>query len=188
MTPKLVPSVVLPLMIAGLAGCASFPNPASPSKLSAEAVNSSANGVVVMSSGAPDSCASAGRYLNLYDAHSRAQVTTVPPIFMDFATQKSDFADHHGLVSAYALPAGDYYLTPVLANPMTRKVSSPEFAFHVTAGETAYLGEVFMIESCGLNNKYVVNDRYDRDVPLALAANAQLVARQPVKHLMQGSN
>ena len=61
----------------------------------------------------------------------------------------------------------------------------PTFDFEVKSGETVYVGELFMTESCHLAKRFVVNDEYDRDIKRAREENPSIAAGTPMKRLLQ---
>lgn len=170
-----------------LAACGSQPNAASVASIPSGAFASDRSGVVILSTGAPETCVSLVTFLKVFDAATRKQVDSVPLIPVDAYTNKSEFSTHHGQVSALALPAGEYYVSPWVANPYVTPVKTPAYAFKVNAGETVYIGELFMPRACGLSTTLQVNDRYERDLKLATEKNPLVAQRAATKRLMRGT-
>jgi hypothetical protein len=170
-----------------LGACGIMPNRASVASLPGEAFVSEKSGVVILSTGAPDTCASIATFLKVFEANSKKLVDSAPLIPVDAYTNKSEFTDHHGLINAVELPAGDYYVSPWAANPHVVAIKTPTFAFNVRAGETVYIGELFMPRSCGFSTTLVVRDKFDRDVKLAIEKNPLVGQRAMSRRLMQAS-
>ena len=164
--------------------CGSLPNKTSVEALAPAAFGASNTGVVVLSAGAPEHCISTSTALSLRDGSTGKVVESVPAIPVDVYVHKSDFAGHHGTVNALQLAPGSYYLTPSILNPYVRTVSAPTFQFEVRAGETTYVGELFMTRACALTTSFVVNDRYERDMRVAAQKNPAVAKRAAVKRLM----
>jgi nitrous oxide reductase accessory protein NosL len=167
-----------------LAACGSMPNRASVASIPSEAFKAEKSGVVILSTGAPETCVSMATFLKVFEASSKKQVDSAPLIPVDAYTNKSEFATHHGLVNAIALPAGEYYVSPWTANPYVVATKTPSFGFKVQPGETVYVGELFMPRSCGLSTALAVRDQYDRDMKLATEKNPLVAQRAATKRLM----
>jgi len=167
-----------------LAGCGSIDNRAGVHRLPPEALSSAQGGVVLFSVGAPKSCMATSTFVSIHEA-ATGKRPKQPPIAVDAYISKSEFPDHHGLVNAVGLPAGKYYFAPSIANPYVQATHVPTFHFEVTAGETVYLGELFMTQSCALNTRFEVVDRFDRDVKIAIAKNPAMGGRVITPRLMQ---
>ena len=168
-----------------LAGCGTMKNRASVEFVPVSEFSSTSNGVVVFSTGAPDHCISTATFVQVFDKNTKKSVAGVPAVSVDVYVMKSEFSDHHGAVNALTLPAGQYYMSPVIANPYVTAVKTPAFGFDVVAGETTYLGELFMTRSCALNTRFVVRDEYVRDMRLASEKNSAFSKISPVKRLLQ---
>ncbi len=182
----LLRSIVSFVAAAGLTACGTMDNRASVAAVPAAAFASPTAGVAIFSTGAPDHCIATATFLRVFDAHTRKTVDSAPLIPVDVYVNKSEFSDHHGAVNAIALPAGDYYLSPWMANPYLVAVKIPEFTFSIGAGETVYLGEVFMPVSCSRSTAFVITDQFERDIPLATAKNPAVAGHAPVKRLLVG--
>ena len=165
--------------------CGSLPNKTSVETLPPAAFSAPNTGVVVLSTGAPQLCMSTATMLSVRDLSTRKAVESVPAIPVDVYVHKSDFAGHHGSVNALQLAPGTYYLTPSVLNPYVRTVTAPTFQFEVRAGETTYVGELFMTQACALNTSFVINDQYERDMRIASQKNPAVSKRTPVKRLMK---
>jgi len=165
--------------------CGTVSNKTSVEALPSDAFRASDTGVVVLSAGAPEHCYSMGTFLGLHYLPSGNAVSSAPLILVDGYVHKSDFAGHHGTVNALQLAPGTYYLTPISANPYFRVVTAPIFQFEARAGETTYIGELFMTRSCVLDMdiRFVINDQYERDIQVAAQKNPAVTLRTPVKRL-----
>jgi len=141
-------------------------------------------GVIILSTGAASSCISEATYLVTYDAASR-KPTNAAGIFVDNANHPTDFSGHYGTVNAVHFHPGSYYFSPRIANPFAQTVKAPEFPFVVNAGETVYLGEIFMPKSCSLNTRFEVNDFEERDLKRARELNPAIDRRPVTKRLIQ---
>lgn len=176
-------NIVNVLLAMALAGCATGKNISSVDVLPASAFEASGKGIVLFSAGAPAHCMSTSTFLIPYEAATNKPPPNSFMIPVDSFAVKSDFADHHGTISALSLSPGKYFLSPTIANPYVTAYETPKFGFDVVAGETTYLGELFMTRSCSLNNSYVVRDAYLRDVELAAKRNPAFTRVKPVKRL-----
>ncbi len=171
------------LMAIALGACGTFDNRAGVARVPPTALDAAGQGVILFSTGAPDHCISSSRFLKTYRRDTR-KIVDVPLIPVDVYTYKSEFEDHHGTVNALALPPGEYYFSPWMANGVMQGVVIPAFGFEVRAGETTYLGELFMRRSCSDANLYDVRDRYERDMAVAREKNPALLKREPVPRLL----
>jgi len=184
-----VPENTLPLIailiFSGLlAGCGTIDNRAGASRLPPTALTSSDVGVALFSVGAPDRCISTATFVNIFDEATRKSVKH-PPIGVDAYVHTSEFSDHHGLVNAISLPAGKYYFAPWIANPYVSSTQIPTFHFEIVAGESQYLGELFMTESCSTTGYFRIEDHFERDRKIALARNPALGERPIQTRLMK---
>jgi len=168
-----------------LSACGTISNKTGIESLPTTAFSASNTGVVLLSAGAPEYCVSQATFLSIRESATKKVVESVPSIGVDVYVHKSDFADHHGTVNAFQLPPGSYYLTPSVANPYIHTLSAPTFEFDVKAGETTYVGELFMTRACALNTSFEVRDRFDRDMALAMKKNAVVAGRTPIKRLLK---
>jgi hypothetical protein len=167
-----------------LSGCNTLENRAGIDRVDARMLTSQNTGVAIFSTGADRDCMSVATFMRLFDQTTLRPVNGVAAAPVDGYASKSDFTDHRGNVSAYALQPGKYYLSPMTANPYVVGVKVPAFAFEVHAGETVYLGELYMPVACSFRNAFKINDRYDRDVAMAMRQNPGLLQRAPVKRLL----
>lgn len=167
-----------------LSGCNTMENRAGIDRLDARMLLAQNTGVAIFSTGADHDCMSFATFMRLFDQATMRPVDGVAGAPVDGYSSISDFPDHRGNVSAFALQPGKYYLSPVTANPYVVGVKVPAFPFEVHAGETVYLGEIYMPLACSFRNVFRVNDRYDRDVALATSKNPALIRRPPVKRVM----
>lgn len=183
--PKALVPLIAILMFSGiLAGCGTIDNRASVSRLPPTALTSPEVGVALFSVGAPDRCVSTATFVNIYDETTRKSVKH-PPIGVDAYVHTSEFSDHHGLVNAVSLPAGKYYFAPWTANPYITSTQVPTFHFEILAGESQYLGELFMTQSCSTSGYFRIEDHFERDMKIAITKNPALGARPIQTRLMQ---
>ncbi|MDI1326553.1 MAG: hypothetical protein PSV23_07110 [Brevundimonas sp.] len=164
-------------------GCGSLENRYATTTIPLEAATDN-RAVILMSSGAPQHCFSTSTAIAARDA--RTKKLTNPGVFIavDSYVQPSDFPTHHGLLSAFTLPPGSYYFEPGIANPFVTGIRIPTFTFEARAGETTYIGELFMLQACGLNTAFEVRDKFDRDLKMAITKNKLFSQRQVIKRLM----
>lgn len=167
-----------------LQGCGTITNHYTPAKISTAAITSEQNGLVLVSTGANEGCLTAATFIGVVDAKTKKGADPTVFISVDSGLIKSDFDSHQGIVSAFSLPPGTYYFAPSIASPYVRSVKIPTFNFDVYAGETTYLGEIFMPISCNLNTSFKINDMFERDWKVALAKNPGLAVRDPVKRFL----
>lgn len=162
-------------------------SPLAPAKLAVAELADPQKGVALYSLGALSSCTAAVTGVRFVDRSAGKLAFDGPSLFIDNRWEKSDFSDHHGTVGALALPAGKYYLTPWIVNPFVVAKNRLEFSFDIVAGETTYIGELFMPKSCATSTSFVVRDQYERDMALILQMNAHLSERVAVKRLMRNA-
>jgi hypothetical protein len=167
-----------------LSACNTMDNRAGIDRVDARMFVSQSTGVAIFSTGADHDCMSVATFMRLFDQTTLRAVDGVGMAPVDGYSFKSDFTDHRGNVSAYALLPGKYYLSPMTANPYVVGVKVPAFAFEVHGGETVYLGEIYMPLACSFRNAFKINDKFDRDVAVAMRQNPALVGRAPVKRLL----
>lgn len=167
-----------------LSGCGTINNRFSPDKLAVESINSKSLGTVVVSTGAQERCISFATFVTVFPMGSDRAVDPIVNLGMDVYVHPSDFKSHHGLVNAFALPAGAYRLVPSMANPYFTGKVIPTFNFEVRANETSYIGELFMDRACGTNGAFSIHDSFARDWPMVTAKNPKLLEREPVRRLM----
>ncbi len=120
-----------------------------------------ANGVVLISANADDKCMSFSTFLSLH-AQGDPYKKHGPLIPVDVYAIKSDFSDSYGFVSALAVPAGNYYFSPWLANSYFIAKRAPRFDFSVAPGEVVYLGEYHQPGRC-VTGEGVVTNKWERD-------------------------
>jgi len=180
------PSLAIPLLVATalLAGCGTVSNRTSPAGMPQEVFDKTDTGVIILSTGAGRHCFSEATYLITYEAATR-KPTNAAAIFVDNYALPSDFSGHYGTVNALHFHPGAYYFSPRIANPFAQTVKAPELPFTVKAGETVYLGEIFMPKSCSLNTSFEVNDFEERDLKLARERNPAIDRRPVGKRLIQ---
>lgn len=159
-------------------------NRAGVGQVDAAMLTSQSTGVAILSTGADKECYSFATVMKLFDQSTLRAVSGVAVAPVDGYTNKSDFTDHRGNVSAFALLPGKYYFSPVTQNPYVVGVKVPAFAFEMRAGETVYLGEIYMPTACAFDNAFKVNDRYERDIAIAVGQNPALTGRPPTKRLL----
>jgi len=172
------------LAVSLLAGCGSMDNRTGADRLPEAALNGKDKGVLVLSTGAPERCVSMSTFLKIIDAKTGSAPDSTDLIGVDVYIHKSDFSDHHGTINAVALPPGRYELRPWLANPYFVPTVTPNYVIEISAGELIYGGEVFMPKACSSNTAFVIRDRFDRDIELAIAKNPALAGRPIEKRLL----
>jgi hypothetical protein len=177
--------LMLAALVSALTGCGTMDNRAGADRVTQDALSSDHLGVIILSTGARAHCISEATFIRIVDEPSGKIVASAPPIAADAYVHKSEFSDHHGTVNAVALPAGNYYLSPSISNPFVVAIKVPNFRFEVRPGETTYVGELFMPQSCGMNTSFTVRDEYERDMRVAIARNSSFGKRVPVKRLLQ---
>jgi hypothetical protein len=132
-------------------------------------------GTIIISTGAAERCFNFSTSLGFFEAKSRyASWFLKASISVDTYTLKSDFVDHHGFLHAISLPAGAYYMAPMLVNPGYEPKSIPRADFTINAGEVAYFGEYFMPSACSSSASSFFRDRGERDIPLLEKRNYSL--------------
>jgi hypothetical protein len=166
MRPSLIAVAVMSLLALTTISCATS-NYASVSLIPEESFNQKQTGMIVLSTGAPESCITSSTYLTLINLGTEEEIKNIP---VDYYSIESEFDDHIGFLSALALPPGKYALRPFIANPYIF-AHHPRFEFEVVAGKAIYLGEFFMLRSCSLSNRFVFRDNYDRDMKRAIKLN-----------------
>ncbi len=134
-------------------------------------------GVIVFSTGAAKRCISTATFLRLTSTNQEYSDGKQALFNVDGYAVKSDFDDLQGNVHALALPAGEYFLSPWIANPYVTSKSSPRFKFNLESGETLYLGEYYMPVACSFKNVSVFLDSFERDIEFVRARNPELVSK-----------
>jgi hypothetical protein len=142
--------------------------------------------VILVTSGSPADCKAKVTHLKVYEQTFRIPVDDIPNIPVETYVSDGDSgtATSYGTVNAFRLQPGKYYLYPVIVN-VHENLTPPIFSFEVKSGETVYIGELFMTQSCRLIKRFVVNDEYDRDIKRAMDGNPSLEAGKPVKRLLK---
>lgn len=174
---------ILAAMAMLLAGCGTMQNRYDPSTFAAAQVPAD-SAVVILSTGAPRRCTATATFLQVTPV-LKANESSSAVLGVDGSFFKSDFEDHHGLVNVFALRAGKYVITPIIANPYVEPTKVPRAEFSVEAGETVYLGEYFMPVSCSLRTWSRFDNKFDRDMTIVDKKNPELkltdvVTRIPV--------
>ncbi|MDB5468691.1 MAG: hypothetical protein JWR84_251 [Caulobacter sp.] len=111
------------------------------------------------------------------------QKNVVAGMVLDNYVIASDFKDHQGTVNLYVLPEGEYQFYPTVLNPYLKYVEIRRGRFSVKAGETVYIGEVFLTQGCGPDPVVEVRDQQERDVSMAVAMRPEVGAMTVVKRL-----
>ncbi|HBA85928.1 MAG TPA: hypothetical protein DCZ95_17735 [Verrucomicrobia bacterium] len=128
-------------------------------------------GIAIISTGAKESSISFARNLVISGTNSEKAIASLP---MDNALLKSHFPDHSGFVHVIPLKQGVYDISLVILNDYyVAKNPYPLPIFEIKAGETVYLGEVFL-SSGKADSIYEINNQADRDLALVEAANPDL--------------
>lgn len=164
-----------------VSGCVARVSTSTVDKLSPAAFTDASTGVVVLSVGASETRADNQTMLLVFDRASNRLVPDLS-IWIDSREEPSDFPEYHGNVHAVRLPPGSYSLTPGTLNFTTR--TRPTFPLEVRAGETTYVGELYMAWNGEREALFTVRDRYDRDLAVARAKNPAIEARPVVKRLL----
>jgi hypothetical protein len=149
-----------------IGGCSTIPSYFSPERVTDIDFKEN-EGLVILSTGASDSCVSSSTSLHLYNSDS----DNVASFSVDNFLIKSDYSTHMGSIHVLKLPEGDYFLTPGIANPYITITESHAVLFSVLPNEILYLGEYFMTVSCSNNSQIVIRDNYDRDIALLVKRN-----------------
>jgi hypothetical protein len=105
--------------------------------------------VVIFSAGAANSCMTKATTLTVFrkgSAYGSSAGAATMMMSVDFGGVRSDYEGHQGSLHVVSLPAGDYYLTPVLVTMSPVRVRKADFS--VQPGEVVYLGEYFMTVNC----------------------------------------
>jgi hypothetical protein len=177
---KLLLPITIVLM---LGGCGTITNQYAAER-TAEAPLPSGSGRIVLSTGAPAKCVSMSTYLRMLPAMASASEKQIALVSIDSYALKSDFADHQGNLHVLPIPAGSYYFEPRTDNPVVRSVVQPKATFSVTAGETVYLGEFYMLEACSLSTLYEIHDQMARDMALLKSKDPLFDTSKVTKRLM----
>ncbi|PAR45349.1 hypothetical protein [Vibrio metoecus] len=158
------------LTISLIFGCASVSNIYDPSHVSVNQLPED-HGVLVLSTGAPESCVSTSTFLKIHKLGEDYFSSELALLGVDSYALKSDFDSHQGNVHALVLPQGNYYLAAWIANPYVEPVKVRKAEFGIKAGEIVYIGEYFMEASCSWDPVAIFNNRYDRDIQLLSIKN-----------------
>jgi hypothetical protein len=129
------------------------------------------------------SCLEAGTELNVAPAGSGYRRHVLFKINVDNFFVKSDYPDHQGSLSVFALKAGEYQLYPTVLRPFLTPKQVPKAEFTVVAGEVVYVGEYFMTVSCRWSDYQELRDEEPRDMALIEAKNPKLAAMPKAKRM-----
>jgi len=176
---KLQPLAILLI----LSGCGTLKNPYAPDKIAQE-TPPAGSALIVFSTAAPVKCVAEATYLKLLPEGASERDKEIARASVDAWAAKSDFADHQGKLQVLAVPAGNYYFTPWVDSTVVRTVTQPKATFSVADGETVYLGEYAMLESCTLTALYEVHDQMPRDMALLKTKDARFDITKVTKRLM----
>ena len=166
-----------------LSGCSARGSRSGVGKLSPAAFSEADMGVVVLSVGTAGSRVAYMTALTVSDQATRRRVKPNVEIWVDSFAENSDFPEYHGTVNALRLPPGTYYLAPWRMSVTPR--TTPTFVFDVRAGETTYVGELYMTWIGAREAAFAIRDRYDRDIAFAREKNPGIAARPVVKRLLR---
>lgn len=155
-----------------LHGCAMMSNRTHPQNLNLNDLPTQSS-IIVLSTWAPETCTSTSTFLKVMPVTEKYNGSEVALLNIDNSYVKSDFPNNAGHIHALAIPAGDYYLTPMIANPYVKAQKMPKADFSIKAGEIVYLGEYHMHNSCALSFTASFNDEYQRDMTMLTERNAQ---------------
>lgn len=161
---------IILLTLTAVTGCASYQNAYAPERFHVDAIPKG-YGTVIISTGAPKSCVSMATFLTIQPASENEESKSAFTLPVDGRSTKSDFADHQGNVSVISMPAGNYKITPQVANFVVEGVKVPVATFSVSHDETRYVGEYFIPSSCSFNMQMIINDKRDRDLSIATQKN-----------------
>jgi hypothetical protein len=129
-----------------LGGCGSlFDKP--PSDQPGAAKFSNENGIIILSTGADNSCTSGSQLLELQivsDDPSHGVFRFVKAMNVDNYLVRSDFTDHPGNLHAVSLKPGRYHISPHFLMASQREL--PYYNFTVAAGEVVYMGEYWLTQ------------------------------------------
>lgn len=168
-----------------LVGCSGIvENHHSPDRIKLGDFQKAGEGIVVLSTGADKACVAYSKFLYVQDAKTGADFSGVAGMSIDVYAVKSDFTDHYGTVNALTLPAGKYFLFPRNANWQFVSKHTPMLPFDVVAGQTTYLGEVYLSPSCAQESRLLVRDQYPRDMRVLVSKNPAFAQREVTKHLL----
>ncbi|MCR9079917.1 MAG: hypothetical protein NXH78_12550 [Hyphomonadaceae bacterium] len=150
-------------------------------------------GVVLLSSGADESCFSNGSFAKINESSvpfkallgEQAALVSID----DSRGAASDFDTHYGHLSAIVLDPGEYAITPWKAPKGAAATSggatsswsidyfaNAAFKFNLEPGQVLYLGELYGVDVCNYtsNSSYILRDRAERDLPLFAQGNPVL--------------
>ena len=165
--------LVLFLTLSALAGCASYQNAYAPENMRVDTVPRG-NGIIIISTGAPSACISTSTFLTIQPASEHEESKSAFTLPVDSSFMKSDFPGHQGNVSVISMPAGNYKITPQVANIMLKGEIIPVATFSVSPNENTYIGEYFIPTSCRFDMRVVINDKRDRDLLIATQNNSNI--------------
>jgi hypothetical protein len=167
-----------------LTACGTINNAAIQS-LPSEVFYSNEQGVAIFSVGASEPCISFSTAVLVWNGTSHQRVSEIPGIFINNGFQKSDFSDHQGAVNAVTLKPGTYYFQAAGVNPYFQTTSAPTMFFVIAAGETTYIGEIYLPAACATRFKFEIRDNFERDMAIVRQRNPHALARTPNKRIMQ---
>jgi len=167
-----------------LAGCGTVTSEYEPSNV-VDAPPPCGSGLIVFSTGAPSRCVHLATYLELRPEGGSGREKPLARAGVDSYIVKSDFEDHQGNLHVMPVPAGRYYLATWTDNPLVRQVTQPKAVFSVEAGESVYLGEFYMRQGCGFEQRYEVNDQITRDLALLKSKASRIDPSKITKRLME---
>lgn len=182
---KLAKSIGITIFSLFLTSCM-YGNPRAISKLPASSFSSKDSGVVIVSTGAKEKCFMSYTTASAYRRETKKYASY---LMINYKNYPSDSEQYYGRVNAFILSPGRYYLAPVTMKiiPLfiTLHVPYPDnFEFEVKAGETVYIGELYMNNTCGDPTQLEVRDQYERDIAVAKEKNKSLT-HSPGKRLMR---
>ncbi len=166
-----------------LTGCGSFVPRLAPERMKSTTVPPG-HGMILLSTGTTSPCTVNPIYLKMHPEGTPYHFKTDIEFNLSSSLTKSDFADHPGSVFAVIVPAGAYYVSPFSVSGYFPMAKAPKASFTVAAGETAYVGEYFLMTSCGAEGLQQIRDQMDRDLALVHAKNPRIDISGVTKRLM----
>jgi hypothetical protein len=166
-----------------LTGCTPRTGRSAVARISPATLSSTDSGVVVLSLAAANKRRAHFTSLWVYDWQAERSARPRPELIMDLVGVRSDFERPPGSVNAFPLAPGKYSLRPERLLALGKRV--PSFDFEVRAGETTYLGELFMVYVNSQEARFFIRDQYERDMAVARAKNPAFESRPVVKRLLQ---
>jgi hypothetical protein len=175
------PFVLAPLAAALLLGaCASMPIQNWPENQKPPGPNDAR---IIVSGSSPNDCFGRVFFVSVSRPGQTDVLTRVADANVSGGVLKSHFPDHYGRINVIALKPGRYIVYPSAAG-LYQTTSAPTFNFEVAAGETAYIGELYVDAPCGATTgRVALFDRQERDVAVLVARNPAFKGVTVVKRI-----